>query len=83
MHHPSNARSRHHSHIFDEGNPLAERNTLWAVILTAVMMVIEIVGGWAYNSMALMADGWPYEFTHFGVGIVTHGVYRCAKTCLR
>jgi len=47
-----------HSHIFDEGNPLAERNTRWAVILTALMMVAEIVGGWLYNSMALLADGW-------------------------
>ena len=28
-----------HSHVFDQGNPLAERNTLWAVVLTAVMMV--------------------------------------------
>ena len=41
-----------HTHVFDEGNPLAERNTLWAVILTAVMMVVEITGGWAFNSMA-------------------------------
>jgi cation diffusion facilitator family transporter len=47
-----------HSHVFDEGNPLAERNARWAVALTAMMMVAEIIGGWAYNSMALLADGW-------------------------
>jgi cation diffusion facilitator family transporter len=47
-----------HSHVFDDGNPLAERNTLLAVILTALMMVVEIGAGWAYNSMALLADGW-------------------------
>lgn len=34
-----------HSHRFDQGNPLAERNTRWAVLLTACMMVAEIAGG--------------------------------------
>lgn len=34
-----------HPHHFNEGNPLAERNTTWAVVLTASMMVVEIVGG--------------------------------------
>jgi cation diffusion facilitator family transporter len=47
-----------HSHRFDEGNPLAEKSTLRVAVLTAVMMVIEILGGWHYNSMALLADGW-------------------------
>lgn len=27
-------------------------------MLTAAMMLIEIIGGWYYNSMALLADGW-------------------------
>jgi len=44
--------------IQTQTNPLAEKNTLRAVILTAVMMVVEILGGWYYNSMALLADGW-------------------------
>ncbi|MDQ1846014.1 cation transporter, partial [Pseudomonas aeruginosa] len=38
-----------HSHRFDQGNPLAERNTRWAVLLTACMMVAEIAGGWLFN----------------------------------
>ncbi len=46
-----------HTHVFDEGNPLAERNTRWAVVLTALMMAAEITGGWIFNSMALLADG--------------------------
>lgn len=50
--------SRRHNHVFDEGNPLAERSTLNATILTAVMMVAEVVGGYWFNSMALLADGW-------------------------
>jgi cation diffusion facilitator family transporter len=52
------AESLRHSHDFNEGNPLAERNTRRAVILTATMMVLEIAGGWIFNSMALLADGW-------------------------
>jgi cation diffusion facilitator family transporter len=51
-------KSRRHNHVFDEGNPLAERSTLHATILTAVMMVAEVVGGYWFNSMALLADGW-------------------------
>lgn len=47
-----------HHPIQPQTNPLAEKNTLRALILTAVMMIIEIIGGWYYNSMALLADGW-------------------------
>lgn len=58
-----------HTHVFDEGNPLAERNTLLAVLLTAVMMVVEIVGGWKYNSMALLADGWHMSSHVLALGL--------------
>ncbi len=67
-----------HSHVFDEGNPLAERNTLWAVILTAVMMVVEITGGYIYNSMALLADGWHMS-SHvlaLGLSVLAYGAAR-------
>ena len=47
-----------HQPVVHEGNPLAERKTRWAVLLTLIMMVAEIGGGWFYNSMALLADGW-------------------------
>lgn len=59
----------HHSHVFDEGNPLAERNTRWAVFLTAAMMLVEIVGGWLYNSMALLADGWHMSSHALALGL--------------
>ncbi|MDM0106060.1 CDF family Co(II)/Ni(II) efflux transporter DmeF [Variovorax sp. J22R24] len=58
-----------HSHVFDEGNPLAERNTRWAVALTAVMMVVEIAGGWYFNSMALLADGWHMSSHALALGL--------------
>lgn len=67
-----------HSHIFDEGNPLAERNTLWAVVLTASMMVVEIAGGWLYNSMALLADGW-----HMSSHVLALGLSVAAYTAAR
>lgn len=58
-----------HSHIFDEGNPLAERNTRYATLLTAVMMVVEILGGWYFNSMALLADGWHMSSHALALGL--------------
>jgi cation diffusion facilitator family transporter len=67
-----------HSHVFDEGNPLAEKYTLWAVVLTAVMMVSEIVGGWKFNSMALLADGWHMS-SHalaLGLSVLAYGAAR-------
>lgn len=72
------AEARRHSHAFNEGNPLAERNTRWAVILTALMMVAEIIGGWMYNSMALLADGWHMS-SHalaLGLSVVAYGAAR-------
>ena len=58
-----------HSHAFDEGNPLAERLTKWVVVLTAVMMVVEIAGGWTFNSMALLADGWHMSSHTLALGL--------------
>ena len=60
-----------HSHIFNQGNPLAERRTLWAVLLTTGMMVAEIAGGWIYNSMALLADGWHMSSHALALGVAT------------
>ena len=67
-----------HAHAFNEGNPLAERNALWAVVITALMMVTEIVGGWVYNSMALLADGWHMS-SHalaLGLSVLAYGAAR-------
>ena len=73
-----NVENGRHSHVFNEGNPLAERNTRGAVVLTAVMMVTEIVGGWMYNSMALLADGWHMS-SHalaLGLSVLAYGAAR-------
>lgn len=58
-----------HSHQFNDGNPLAEKNTLRVVVITAVMMVIEIVGGYTLNSMALLADGWHMSSHALALGL--------------
>lgn len=47
-----------HSHHFDTSNPIAKKNTLYATLLTFITMIVEIFGGYYYNSMALLADGW-------------------------
>ncbi len=36
----------------------AERKTLRVIVLTAIMMIAELVAGYAFGSMALLADGW-------------------------
>jgi cation diffusion facilitator family transporter len=67
-----------HSHVFDEGNPAGARNTRRVVILTAAMMVVEIVAGWIYGSMALLADGWHMS-THATALGMTAVAYALAR----
>lgn len=47
-----------HHHYFNQEKKSAERKTLFVVLLTLSTMLIEIIAGWIYNSMALFADGW-------------------------
>ena len=78
MQSPTLAEEWRHAHVFNEGNPLAERNTRWAVVLTALMMLAEIIGGWWYNSMALLADGWHMS-SHalaLGLSVLAYGAAR-------
>lgn len=58
-----------HQHQFDEGNPAAERSTRWVLLITLVMMVAEIVAGIAFNSMALLADGWHMSSHAVAIGM--------------
>ncbi len=56
--HSDNLSEWQHDHTFGQDRIRAgERRTLLVVILTAIMMVIEIVAGVIYGSMALLADG--------------------------
>jgi cation diffusion facilitator family transporter len=58
-----------HEHVFDEGSHAAERGTRAVMWITAVMMVIEIVAGWWFNSMALLADGWHMSSHAVAIGL--------------
>ena len=58
-----------HEHVFDEGNFAAERGTRAVMWITAVMMVVEIVAGWWFNSMALLADGWHMSSHALAIGL--------------
>ena len=58
-----------HDHTFDSGNAKAERGTRWVAWITAAMMVIEIVAGWWFNSMALLADGWHMSSHALAIGL--------------
>ncbi len=54
---------------FDTGNPLAERGIRRALWLTVIMMIVEIAGGWWYNSMAVLADGWHMSSHALALGL--------------
>ncbi len=68
-----------HAHDFTRTHEAAEKNTRRVMALTAVTMVVEIIAGSAFASMALLADGW-HMATHvaaFGIAIFA---YRYART---
>ena len=75
---PTASDKRPHDHVFDRGNPLGERNTWRVVVLTAVMMLVEVVAGYWFNSMALLADGW-----HMGTHVAALGLTAVAYVVAR
>jgi len=69
------SRPDRHSHSYGVGNPLAERRTWQVMWLTAVMMVVEIVAGSLFGSLALLADGWHMSSHTFALGIAAGAYY--------
>jgi cation diffusion facilitator family transporter len=67
-----------HVHVFDLHNPVAERRTRQVMWLTAAMMVVEIVAGTVFGSMALLADGWHMSSHALALG-VSAGAYALAR----
>ncbi len=67
--HTQNLSQWTHQHVFDAGNHSAERSTRAVMWITAVMMVIEILAGWWFNSMALLADGWHMSSHAVAIGL--------------
>jgi cation diffusion facilitator family transporter len=71
--------SAFHSHLFlGEGHEKSERRT-WAVIfICAAMMLLEIVGGLMFGSIALIADG-LHMSTHAGALLLAALAYTFAR----
>ena len=68
-----------HDHVFlGKRHDENARRTLWVVALTAAMMVAEIAAGFAFNSMALLADGF-HMATHAGALGIAAIAYAYAK----
>lgn len=68
-----------HGHVFlGDTHDESARRTLWVVLLTAGMMLVEIVAGMAFNSMALLADG-VHMATHAGALGIAALAYSYAK----
>lgn len=72
---------RHHH---DHGTSVSahETRTRWVVVLTAAMMVGELVVGYLTNSLALTADGW-HMATHAGALGMSALAYWFARTRAR
>jgi cation diffusion facilitator family transporter len=67
-----------HDHDFCGPSGSAERNTRRVLALTAVMMVVEIIGGLKLHSMALFADG-CHMGTHVAAFFITVAAYAFAR----
>ena len=68
-----------HGHMFlGHGHGHAERRTRIAAAITAAFMVVEIVAGFAFGSMALLADG-VHMATHVGALGLAVGAYWLAR----
>lgn len=52
----------------------AEKRTHTVIVLTAIMMVVEIVAGTIFHSMALLADGWHMS-THVAAFVLAALAY--------
>jgi len=69
--HPTSWR---HSHAFlSDAQRANERRTRIVIGLTACMMVVEIVSGYLFGSMALLADGWHMASHAAALGLAAIG----------
>ncbi len=68
-----------HSHVFlGVGHEQSERRTWWVIALCGAMMILEIIGGIAFGSIALVADG-LHMSTHAGALLLAALAYSYAR----
>ncbi|MDF1591181.1 MAG: CDF family Co(II)/Ni(II) efflux transporter DmeF [Desulfobacterales bacterium] len=76
--HQHNLQKWRHNHRFNDTSPRSEKNTRQVILLTVIMMTIEIIAGFIYGSMALLADGW-HMGTHAAALGITAFAYSYAR----
>jgi cation diffusion facilitator family transporter len=76
--HRTNPSQWQHSHDFAVDSSVAERRTRIVIGITATMMVVEIVAGMVFGSMALLADGWHMS-THVAAFLITAFAYHFSR----
>jgi cobalt-zinc-cadmium efflux system protein len=68
-----------HSHVWDTGYKVSEKKKLlWSIVITFIVMVVEIIGGFLSNSIALLSDA-GHMFTHFFALAVSYAAIRLAS----
>lgn len=72
--HTSDLTPWQHAHQYTRDRSGSQRGTAVVVGLTLVTMVAEIVAGWVFGSMALLADGW-HMGTHAAALSITLAAY--------
>ncbi len=73
----SHAQSHHHVFLGDR-HEANERKTWAVIVLCSLMMLVEIVGGAIFNSLALIADG-LHMSTHAGAMLIAALAYTYAR----
>lgn len=74
--------SHRHDHEYlsdDQDIAKNEKKTLFVVVLTTVMMLVEVSAGYLTSSMALLADGW-HMASHAGALAISLLAYKLAKS---
>ena len=71
-----------HEHVFGAASDKAERRARIVMWITLATMLLEIVAGWWYNSMALLADGWHMSSHALAIGLAAFA-YAAARRYAR
>ncbi|MFZ4874547.1 CDF family Co(II)/Ni(II) efflux transporter DmeF [Janthinobacterium sp. Mn2066] len=71
-----------HEHVFGSASTRAESRARIVMWITLATMVLEIIAGWWYNSMALQADGWHMSSHAVAIGL-TAFAYAAARRYAR
>jgi len=75
MHQANPERWQHDHDYLPAGHTRGEIQTRRVIVLTATMMVVEIVAGHVFNSMALLADGWHMASHASALGITAFAYF--------